>query len=69
MATLSREAVGNAVFFSTYEYLRHSLHLQFKNSSFDHKNLLDVGIGIVSGGLGGIAVHIIILLINILCHF
>ncbi|XP_076917071.1 mitochondrial arginine transporter BAC1 [Bidens hawaiensis] len=55
VATLSREAVGNAVFFSTYEYLRHSLHLQLKNSSFDHKNLLDVGIGIVSGGLGGIA--------------
>ncbi|KAI3829287.1 hypothetical protein L1987_03406 [Smallanthus sonchifolius] len=55
VATLSRESIGNAVFFSTYEYLRHSLHLQLKNSSCDHKNLVDVGIGIVSGGLGGIA--------------
>ncbi|KAK1422367.1 hypothetical protein QVD17_25443 [Tagetes erecta] len=55
VATLLRESIGNAVFFSTYEFLRHSLHLQLKSSSFDHKNLGDVGIGIVSGGLGGIA--------------
>ncbi|KAF5820731.1 putative mitochondrial carrier domain superfamily [Helianthus annuus] len=57
VATLLRESIGNAVFFTTYEYLRHSLHLQLKDSSFHHKNknLVDVGIGIVSGGLGGIA--------------
>lgn len=55
VATLVRESIGNAVFFSTYEYLRHSLHLQLKGSSYEHTNLVDVGIGIVSGGLGGIA--------------
>ncbi|KAK9058006.1 hypothetical protein SSX86_022846 [Deinandra increscens subsp. villosa] len=55
VATLLRESIGNAVFFSTYEYLRHYLHLQLKDSSFDHTNLVDVGIGIMSGGLGGIA--------------
>ncbi|KAJ0816526.1 putative mitochondrial carrier domain superfamily [Helianthus annuus] len=48
VATLLRESIGNAVFFTTYEYLRHSLHLQLKDSSFHHKNknLVDVGIGI-----------------------
>ncbi|KAI7729567.1 hypothetical protein M8C21_033946 [Ambrosia artemisiifolia] len=55
VATFSRESIGNAVFFSTYEYLRHSLHIQFKDYSSVNKNLVDVGIGIVSGGLGGIA--------------
>ncbi|KAL8214664.1 hypothetical protein R6Q57_004113 [Mikania cordata] len=55
VTTLLRESIGNAVFFSTYEYLRHSLHLQLKDSSLDYTNLVDVGIGIVSGGLGGIA--------------
>ncbi|KVI01003.1 Mitochondrial carrier domain-containing protein [Cynara cardunculus var. scolymus] len=52
--TLLRESIGNAVFFSTYEYLRHSMHLQLKGSSFDH-TMIDVGVGIVSGGLSGIA--------------
>lgn len=55
VTTLMREAIGNAVFFTTYEYLRHSMHFQLKDSSVDHTNLMDVGIGIVSGGLGGIA--------------
>nr|XP_043610784.1 mitochondrial arginine transporter BAC1 [Erigeron canadensis] len=55
VTTLLRESIGNAVFFSTYEYLRHTLHLQLKDSSYNHTNLVDVGIGIVSGGLGGIA--------------
>lgn len=56
VTTLMREAVGNAVFFSTYEYLRHSMHLRLKDSLIDHTNLMDVGIGIISGGLSGIAV-------------
>ncbi|XP_071720816.1 mitochondrial arginine transporter BAC1 isoform X2 [Rutidosis leptorrhynchoides] len=55
VATLFRESIGNAVFFSTYEYLRHSLHSQLKGTSYEHTNVVDVGIGIVSGGLGGIA--------------
>ncbi|KAK9936406.1 hypothetical protein M0R45_013250 [Rubus argutus] len=53
--TLLREASGNAVFFSVYEYVRYHMHLQLKSASSDHKNLIDVGVGIVSGGLGGIA--------------
>ncbi|KAL4562319.1 hypothetical protein LXL04_034519 [Taraxacum kok-saghyz] len=55
VTTLMREAIGNAVFFTTYEYIRHSLHFKLKDSSVDHTNLIDVGIGIVSGGLSGIA--------------
>ncbi|KAI3697875.1 hypothetical protein L6452_30974 [Arctium lappa] len=54
VTTLLRESIGNAVFFSTYEYLRHSMHSQLKGSSFDH-TMIDVGVGIVSGGLSGIA--------------
>lgn len=53
-----REASGNAFFFSVYEYVRYHMHIQLKSASSDHKNLIDVGVGIVSGGLGGIAVCI-----------
>ncbi|PWA48273.1 substrate carrier protein [Artemisia annua] len=65
VATLLRESIGNAVFFSTYEYLRHSLHSQFRGSSFDHTNLTDVGIGIVSGGVGGIAFWSVVLPLDV----
>nr|GEU35078.1 mitochondrial arginine transporter BAC1 isoform X1 [Tanacetum cinerariifolium] len=65
VATLLRESIGNAVFFSTYEYLRHSLHSQFKGTSFDHTNMTDVGIGIVSGGLGGIACWSVVLPLDV----
>ncbi|KAJ9566470.1 hypothetical protein OSB04_002436 [Centaurea solstitialis] len=54
VTTLLRESIGNAVFFSTYEYLRHSMHSQLKGSSLDH-TMIDIGVGIVSGGLSGIA--------------
>ncbi|XP_044512405.1 mitochondrial arginine transporter BAC1 isoform X2 [Mangifera indica] len=53
--TLLREALGNAVFFSVYENVRYYMHLQLKAASSDHSNLIDMGIGIVSGGLGGVA--------------
>ncbi|PHU04413.1 Mitochondrial arginine transporter BAC1, partial [Capsicum chinense] len=53
--TLLRESIGNAVFFSTYEYVRYHLHLQLKDASFESSQLTDVGVGITSGGLGGIA--------------
>lgn len=59
-ATLLRESLGNASFFTTYEYVRYYLHLQMKDSSPDWTHLIDVGIGIMSGGLGGIAVSILI---------
>nr|GMD11494.1 mitochondrial arginine transporter BAC1 isoform X1 [Ipomoea batatas] len=53
--TLLRESVGNVVFFSTYEYVRYQMHLQFKGASSESNQLVDVGVGIMSGGLGGIA--------------
>ena len=54
-----RESLGNAVFFSVYEYVRYYIHLQLNTGSSDHSNLVDMGIGIVSGGLGGVAVSIL----------
>lgn len=53
--TLLRETIGNAIFFSVYEYVRYYMHLQLNTSSSDHSNLIDMGVGIVSGGLGGVA--------------
>ncbi|PPS13444.1 hypothetical protein GOBAR_AA07157 [Gossypium barbadense] len=53
--TFLRESIGNAVFFSVYEYVRYYMHLQLKSGSSDHNNLVDMGIGILSGGLGGVA--------------
>lgn len=50
--------MGNAVFFSTYEYTRYFMHLQLKGASSESRQLIDVGVGIMSGGLGGIAVSI-----------
>lgn len=55
LATFLREAVGNAVFFVTYEHVRYYMNLQLKADSAEHRNLIDVGIGIMSGGLGGVA--------------
>ncbi|KAK6932592.1 Mitochondrial substrate/solute carrier [Dillenia turbinata] len=53
--TFLRESIGNAVFFSVYEYVTYYMHLQFKSSSSNYNNLIDVGTGIMSGGLGGVA--------------
>lgn len=53
-----REAIGNAVFFMTYEYVRYYMHSQLKLASSDSNNLIDLGVGVMSGGLGGIAVSI-----------
>ncbi|XP_034698231.1 mitochondrial arginine transporter BAC1 isoform X3 [Vitis riparia] len=60
LTTLLREFFGNAVFFSVYEYVRYYMHLQLKAASSDHNDLIDVGIGIVTGGLGGVAVSIVL---------
>ena len=54
--TLLRESIGNAVFFNTYEYVRYYMILQMNDASSNQSNLMDVGVGIVSGGLSGIAV-------------
>ncbi|XP_021726483.1 mitochondrial arginine transporter BAC1-like isoform X1 [Chenopodium quinoa] len=55
MATFLRESVGNAVFFSVYENVRHSMHLKLKDCSGEYKGLAEIGVGIISGGLGGVA--------------
>ncbi|KAG5054507.1 hypothetical protein JHK85_007017 [Glycine max] len=53
---LHKESIGNAVFFSVYEYVRYYMHSNIKAASSNYTNLVDIGIGIVSGGLGGVAV-------------
>jgi hypothetical protein len=58
--TLLRESIGSAVFFSVYEYVRYYMHLQLKPTLSDHSNLTDMGIGIVTGGLSGVAVSTLI---------
>ncbi|KAA3478015.1 mitochondrial arginine transporter BAC1-like [Gossypium australe] len=57
--TLLRESVGNAVFFSVYEYVRYYMYLRLNMDSSDPHNLTDIGIGILTGGLGGVAVSIL----------
>ncbi|XP_071935048.1 mitochondrial arginine transporter BAC1-like isoform X1 [Coffea arabica] len=59
--TLLRESLGNASFFTTYEYVRYYMHLQLKDASPHQTHLIDVGIGIMSGGLGGIACWCVVL--------
>ncbi|KAH9298241.1 hypothetical protein KI387_029923, partial [Taxus chinensis] len=70
LATFLRESIGNAVFFSTYELTRYymlsivTMHAkvdpqansepsQFVNQS--SKILLEAGVGVITGGLGGVA--------------
>lgn len=58
--TLLRESIGNAVFFSTYEYIRYYVQLQLIPALSGFSNepnvLVDVGVGIMSGGAAGVAV-------------
>lgn len=54
-----RESIGNAVFFSVYEYVRYHMHSHAKAASSNYSNLTDIGIGIVTGGLAGVAVSIL----------
>ncbi|KAL3617126.1 hypothetical protein CASFOL_039520 [Castilleja foliolosa] len=60
-ATLLRESVGNAVFFNIYEHIRHYMHLTMRDTSSDLAHFIDVGIGIVSGGVAGIACWTVVL--------
>lgn len=71
-ATVMRETVGNMLFFTTYETTRYHLFKSFgldpnrgKTSSTDEPvstqsmvadTLLETGIGIITGGLSGVAV-------------
>uniref|UniRef100_A0A7N0VG84 Mitochondrial arginine transporter BAC1 n=1 Tax=Kalanchoe fedtschenkoi TaxID=63787 RepID=A0A7N0VG84_KALFE len=55
VSTFFRESIGNAAFFIAYENVRYRMHSQLKAISVDNNNVTDVGIGILSGGLGGVA--------------
>eukprot|EP01018_Ginkgo_biloba_P039265 Gb_39174 [translate_table: standard] len=70
LATFLRESIGNAVFFSTYEMTRYymlstvgmqskvNLEVDSQPSRFSNhtsKILIEAGVGVFSGGLGGIA--------------
>ncbi|XP_078428343.1 mitochondrial substrate carrier family protein [Wolffia australiana] len=59
-ATLLRESIGNAVFFSTYEFTRYFMRSHLNPDSLGltssrQKLFLDIGSGIFSGGLAGMA--------------
>ncbi|XP_062089775.1 mitochondrial arginine transporter BAC1-like [Humulus lupulus] len=64
-ATFLRESIGNAVFFSVYEFVRYHMHSQLNSASSENNNLIDVGVGIVSGGLGGIAFWSVVLPLDV----
>lgn len=58
VTTFLRDSLGNAMFFAVYEYIRHFTHLQLKDATHEHTHLTELGIGILTGGLGGVAVRI-----------
>lgn len=64
-ATLLRESIGTATFFSTYELSRHYINLQLNSMASAHsrlsKSLSDVGVGIISGGVAGMAFWSVVL--------
>ncbi|XP_023001735.1 mitochondrial arginine transporter BAC1 [Cucurbita maxima] len=59
--TFLRESIGNAVFFSVYENVRYYL----RTPSNVHGNLMDMGIGILTGGLGGVAFWLAVLPLDV----
>lgn len=64
-ATFLRESIGNAVFLSVYENVRYHMHSNIKASSSSYSNLADIGIGIVTGGLGGVAFWLTVLPLDV----
>ncbi|XP_028777453.1 mitochondrial arginine transporter BAC1 [Neltuma alba] len=63
--TLLRESIGNSVFFSVYEYVRYHMHSHVKVALSNYSNLIDMGIGIVSGGLSGVAFWLAVLPLDV----
>ncbi|KAF7803428.1 mitochondrial arginine transporter BAC1 [Senna tora] len=63
--TLLRESIGNAVFFSVYEHVRYHMRSQIKAASSNDSNLIDMGIGIVTGGLAGVAFWLAVLPLDV----
>ncbi|XP_022927386.1 mitochondrial arginine transporter BAC1 [Cucurbita moschata] len=59
--TFLRESIGNAVFFSVYENVRYYM----RTTSNVHGNVMDMGIGILTGGLGGVAFWLAVLPLDV----
>ncbi|XP_031473858.1 mitochondrial arginine transporter BAC1 [Nymphaea colorata] len=58
LATCLRETIGNSAFFTTYELSRYFMHSTLKSQSNlteSQKIIFDVGTGVITGGLGGMA--------------
>ncbi|GAA0147900.1 transporter [Lithospermum erythrorhizon] len=55
VATLLRESIGNSAFFCTYEYVRYHMRSRLKDGLSAPSYMVDVGVGILSGGLSGIS--------------
>ncbi|KAI5386658.1 mitochondrial arginine transporter BAC1 [Lathyrus oleraceus] len=55
VTTLLRESIGNATFLSVYEYTRYHMYSHIKPASSNYNDLIEMGIGVVTGGLGGVA--------------
>ncbi|KAK8967613.1 Mitochondrial arginine transporter BAC1 [Platanthera guangdongensis] len=56
LTTLLRESIGNAIFFTTYESTRYYVHSRLSQTRGRVSKILqDVGIGIITGGLSGMA--------------
>ncbi|CAK8577668.1 unnamed protein product [Lathyrus sativus] len=59
VTTLLRESVGNATFLTVYEYMRYHMHSHIKPASSNYNNLIEMGIGVVTGGIGGVAFWVV----------
>lgn len=66
LTTLLRESIGNAVFFTTYESTRYHMHSRLNQTGGRVSKLLqDVGIGIITGGLSGMAFWAVVLPLDV----
>ncbi|XP_058735457.1 mitochondrial arginine transporter BAC1 [Vicia villosa] len=65
VTTLLRESIGNATFFSVYEYTRYHMHSHIKPASSNYGNLIEMGIGVVTGGVSGVAFWLVAMPIDV----
>ncbi|CAJ2678636.1 unnamed protein product [Trifolium pratense] len=63
--TLLRESIGNATFFSVYEYMRYRMHSYIKPASSDYSHLIEIGIGVVTGGVSGVAFWLVVMPLDV----
>lgn len=63
--TFLRESIGNATFFSVYEYMRYHMHSSIKPASSNYNNLIEIGIGVVTGGVSGVAFWLVVMPLDV----